>query len=151
MPKQGKTTEFWKRLTLARTTCKPPKSMIQDDIARDYDAAHQSTVTKWKTGGPKGDSMPSPAQIMKIALDTNVNVNWLWAGQGEMRPSRSVGYITMQIIEAVEELDEPAKFEVFKSAITQQAMRNPGVAERLSEVESYLTKPRDAKKAARKP
>jgi hypothetical protein len=49
MARSGEISEFWRRLTQARTSCNPPKSMVQADIARDYGVAGQSTVTKWKT------------------------------------------------------------------------------------------------------
>lgn len=132
MPKRANTTDFWKRLTLARETCNPPKSMRQADIAKEYDAAYQSTVTKWKTGGPNGDSMPEPDKVLKMALDCNVNVNWLWAGQGEMRP-KQIDPVVEQLIQATERLDYDEKVGLLKDALAIPAMRNISATEKRQE------------------
>lgn len=132
MPKQGKISEFWRRLTEARTTCVPPRSMRQEDIAKEYGMAYQSAVTKWKTGGPKGTSMPDPDIIRQMALDTNVNVNWLWAGQGDMRPLPATDAVVKEIVGAVNSLRTvESKVQVLRTAIAQQTLEDPAVAARL--------------------
>jgi hypothetical protein len=106
--------------------------MRQEDIAKDYDAAHQSTVTKWKTGKSK----PEPDTVEKMALDTNVNVNWLWAGQGDMRPLPTTDPVVKEIVDAVNALkDVNSKVQVLRAAIAQQALESPSIAARLADAE----------------
>lgn len=119
MPKKADTSAFWLRLEQARTTCKPPKSMRQEDIKRDYGAAHQSTVTKWKTG----KSLPKPEALAAMAEDCNVSVDWLWRGVGEMRPQRKLDPITEQIVGALEHLDDGEKLSFLKEIAAQPLMR----------------------------
>lgn len=134
MPKSGKTTDFWKRLTLARTSCVPPKSMRQEDIRREYGYAHQSGVSKFSTGGTDGKSMPSPDVATRMALDANVNFNWLWAGQGDMRPLPATDPITKRVVEVLSALHDPeAKLKVLEAAIAQQVLQIPAVAQQYRE------------------
>lgn len=131
MARNGETGEFWKRLTQARTTCNPPKSMVQADIAKDYGVAGQSTVTKWKTD--KG--MPHYKVVKKIALDTNVNINWLLAGQGEMRPLPTLDPVTQRVVEVMAGLpSDQARIRVLESALLQRES-TPAVAQILREAE----------------
>lgn len=135
MPRNGKTSAFWERLTLARTTCSPPKSMTQKDLAREYQGSErrQSTVTKWKTG----KSMPDPDTIVQMALETNVNVNWLWAGQGDIRPLPVTNRVVQQLVEVVNALgNSDAQLEVLRSALAERALKHsPEDAARLAEAE----------------
>jgi hypothetical protein len=137
MPREDRETDFWKRLKAARTTCNPPKSMLQRVLVKEYPefAAHQSTVTKWKTGGEDGTTMPRPEVVLKMAADTGVNFNWLFSGEGEMRSQPTPDSITQQIIEAVHALPLPGKIEVLKEAIAQQTIQLPAVAARIQEAQ----------------
>jgi hypothetical protein len=138
MARNGQTSDFWHRLALARTTCTPPKSMRQEDIAKDYEAAYQSTVTKWKTG----KSTPEPDTLKKMALDTNVNINWLWAGQGDMRPLPATDPIVLRLVEIVQALpDDASRLGVLEAALLRQAtMNNPTVAATLREAQDAARK-----------
>lgn len=127
MPKKGRETPFWKRLKLARTTCKPSKSMRQEDIRKDYGAAHQSTVTKWKTGGEKGTTLPGPETILMMALDTDVSADWLWSGRGEMR-RRNLDAVTVKILDALEQLEPLEKEDILKEAISKPVFRDINAA-----------------------
>lgn len=135
MPKQGKTTEFWERLTLARTTCKPALSMRQEDIAKDAGAKFQSAVTDWKTGGENGTTKPRPETAEKLARQANVSFEWLYTGRGEMRPRAAPDAITQQILEALDSLPPDAKLEVLKAAFTQQTLMHPAVAAQMRQAE----------------
>ena len=135
MPKAGKTTDFWRRLTLARTTCVPAKSMMQEDIAKDYGAAYQSTVTKWKTGGDEGSTKPRPEIVEEMALDTGVCFEWLYTGRGEIRPRPAPDELTMHIIDALSVLEPAGRVAVLKAAIAQQTLELPAVAARINEAE----------------
>lgn len=137
MPKPEKETDFWKRLTMARTTCSPPKSMLQRVLVKEYPefASHQSTVTKWKTGGENGSTQPRPEVVRKLAADTGVNFNWLFSGEGEMRSRPTPDSITEQILEAINSLTLEGKIEVLKSAIAQQTLQLPAVLARIQEAQ----------------
>lgn len=126
----GKTSEFWVRLTRARTTCDPPKSMLQTDIATEY-KVRQSAVTKWKTGGDKGSTKPEPEVVERMAQDLGCSFEWLWWGRGEMRP-KYMDPITELAVEAMGELTTvEAKQEVVRAALAQRAMESPEVAARM--------------------
>lgn len=105
--------------------------MAQADIAKDYGVAGQSTVTKWKTG--KG--MPQYEVIKAIALNTNVNINWLWAGQGDMRPLPVTDPITHRIVEVLNTSDQAARIKVLELALLQRAS-TPQVAQILREAQA---------------
>lgn len=135
MPKPGRETDFWKRLTLARTTCNPPKSMLQKDLVKEYDVSHQSAVTKWKTGGPDGTTIPRPEIVKQMAADAGVNFNWLFTGEGEMRSRPAPDPITDQILEALQELGHEGKIEVLKEAIAQKTLQLPAVSLRIKEAQ----------------
>lgn len=134
MPRNGEISEFWHRLTQARSSCEPPKSMRQADIAKEYRGSeqNQSTVTKWKTG----KSMPEPETVVRMARDANVNVNWLWAGQGDMRPLPVTDPVVKEIVDAVNGLTSvDSKLQVLRAAVAQKALEEPGVAARLASAE----------------
>lgn len=132
MPKRGNTTPFWERLTYARETCVPPKSMLQKDIAKEYGAAFQSTVTKWKTGGPDGKTSPDPNTVLKMAMDTGVDVNWLWSGRGVAR-QKILDPVTQQIVVALEQLEEHEKIAYLKELSAVPAMRRISAAKHQSD------------------
>lgn len=132
MARNGETSEFWKRLTLARTSCSPPKSMVQEDIARDYRVAGQSTVTKWKTGKGK----PTHDVLERMALDANVNINWLWAGQGDMRPLPVTDPVTRRVVEVLNTYsDQGERLKILEAALLQKAA-TPQVAQILKEAQA---------------
>lgn len=141
MPKAGKISEFWRRLTVARESCTPPRSMNQDDIAKEYGYAFQSAITKWKTGGPDGTSMPDPAVVTKMAIDYDVSFEWLWSGRGDMRPLPATHPIVRRIVEVTNSLpDDDAKIKVLEAAIAQQTLQIPAVAARFREVQDEAKK-----------
>lgn len=127
MPKAAQTSEFWRRLTEARTSCVPPLSMRQEDVAKDAGMSFQSAVTKWKTG--KGE--PSFEVYKDLAIQAGVTVDWLITGRGEMRPRPTPDLITTQIIQALDALPPPAKLEILKEAFTQQTLQHPAIAAQL--------------------
>jgi transcriptional regulator with XRE-family HTH domain len=119
MPKTAETSAFWLRLEQARKTCRPAKSMRQEDVAKDYGAAHQSTVTKWKTG----KSLPKPEVLAAMADDCDVSIDWLWRGIGEMRPKRKLDYVTEQILGLIQDLSDEDKTELFKEIAARPHMK----------------------------
>lgn len=136
MPRNAETSEFWRRLTAARSSCNPPLSMRQEDVARDAGMSHQSAVTKWKTG--KGE--PSFETYRRLATQTNVTVDWLITGRGEMRPRPTIDPITQQVLTALDVLNPTGKVEVLKAAITQQTLQHPAIAAQVREAQKAADK-----------
>jgi transcriptional regulator with XRE-family HTH domain len=136
MPRHAETTEFWRRLTAARSSHNPPLSMRQEDVARDAELSHQSAVTKWKTG--KG--VPSFETYRKLAIQANVTVDWLITGRGEMRPRPTIDPITQQVLTALDALNPTGKVEVLKAAITQQTLQHPAIAAQVREAQKAADK-----------
>lgn len=135
MAKAGKISEFWRRLTLARESCAPPKSMKQKDIGREYGVV-QGAVTKWKTGGPEGKSMPDPDIVTAMAIDANVSFEWLWYSRGDMRSILATDPIVRRILEIANDLpDAESKLKVLEAAIAQQTLQIPAVAARYREAQ----------------
>lgn len=135
MPRNGETSAFWERLTLARESCSPPKGMKQKDLMKDYSVS-QAAVTKWKTGKGK----PKYSKIEEMALKANVNVNWLSAGQGEMRPLPAANPVVQQLVEVVNGLgNSEAQLEVLGFALGRRALQHSpeGIA-RLAEAERAI-------------
>jgi hypothetical protein len=145
----GKTSEFWLRLTEARTTRKRgPLSMLQTDIAKEY-SVRQSAVTKWKTGGEKGTTKPEPDLVERMAEDADCAFEWLWWGRGPMRPNVPLDPVTQQVVEAMSKLDTiEHKRAVLVAALAQQQLQRPEVAARVKQAEKEAE--RQIRNAARK-
>lgn len=82
MAKSAETSEFWRRLILARRTTTKPLGLRQQDIAKST-GKRQSAVTKWKTG----KNLPTTETVRVLADEAGVSFDWLMADQGEMRKS----------------------------------------------------------------
>lgn len=131
VPAAAKTSQFWDRLTKARTTHNPPMTMNQKAIAKETGMAFQSAVTKWKTGGPDGSSMPRPEIVLELARRAKCSFEWLYSGEGEMRPRYISDPVVQHILDAVEKLEPEGRIEVFKAAVMQKTLEQPLLAEQM--------------------
>ena len=147
MARTGEISDFWLRLTKARSIQKSPLGMRQEDIAAEW-KVRQSAVTKWKTG----KSVPQPELVREMALRYDVMFDWLYTGRGDMRPPRTTDPITLQVIEAMEVLRPDGRVEVLKAALTQQTMQIPAVAAQVAkarETAEQMAKPPPLKRPHR--
>lgn len=148
MPKEVAPSPFWRRLTEARESCKPPKDMNQTAVGKDY-GAKQAAVTKWCTGGPKRDhgiySLPEPEKILKMAIDTNVCTDWLWSGRGDMRPMPATHPKLKTLVDLINETPADHREKVLTAAIMavaaqKMARDNPRIASALDDAEKSAKK-----------
>lgn len=106
---------FWKRLTAALTRARWPVS--QNGIATKLNMS-QGSVRRWYTG----DGYPEIKTLMLICEKTDVTVDWLLLGRGDMRPQVRDPQFD-ELVEIWDLLAPKARENVLSNAKGQLAMQ----------------------------
>jgi transcriptional regulator with XRE-family HTH domain len=139
MAKSGDTSEFWKRLTKARQ--RKNLSMDQGDIAKELEL-YQSAVTKWKTG--KG--LPILANAIKLALASDVCVEWLLTGRPPEHCGLGVDAELAKLVAIWDTLLPETAKEIVAYAVYRQSIQGTDPPAGASSAEIRLHKRKDARR-----